>query len=62
MRLQIVIDDALMDEALAATGAKTKRGVVELALRELVLGKWRNQLITLRGIRWRGDLTTMRTD
>ena len=32
MRTNIVIDDRLMDEALRATGLKTKREAVELAL------------------------------
>jgi hypothetical protein len=36
MRTNIVLDDALTDEAFTLTGAKTKRELVELALRELV--------------------------
>ncbi|MFW6214181.1 MAG: type II toxin-antitoxin system VapB family antitoxin, partial [Spirochaetota bacterium] len=36
MRTNIVIDDALMKEALEATGLTTKREAVELGLRMLV--------------------------
>jgi Arc/MetJ family transcription regulator len=36
MRTSIVIDDELMDKALKVTGLKTKRAVVETALRRLV--------------------------
>ena len=36
MRTNIVIDDALMADAIAATGAQTKREVVELGLKALV--------------------------
>ncbi len=36
MRTNIVIDDDLMAEAMKATGLKTKKAVVEEALRRLV--------------------------
>ena len=38
MRTNIVIDDALMRDALKATGAKTKREAVELGLRTRCCG------------------------
>ena len=40
MRTNIDIDDQLMADALAATGAKTKREVVEMGL-ELLAGRKR---------------------
>ena len=36
MRTNIVLDDALVSEAMRLSRAKTKREVVDLALRELV--------------------------
>ncbi|MBV2209848.1 MAG: type II toxin-antitoxin system VapB family antitoxin [Thermomonas sp.] len=63
MRTNIVIDDALMRDALKATGAKTKREAVELGLRTLLRLKKQQQIKTLRGqIPWQGDLERMRLD
>jgi Arc/MetJ family transcription regulator len=36
MRINVVIDDELMENALRATGLKTKREVAELGLRTLI--------------------------
>ena len=36
MRTNIVIDDALMKQAMQASGARSRREAVELALRTLV--------------------------
>jgi Arc/MetJ family transcription regulator len=63
MRTNIVIDQKLMDEALRLTGAKTKRRVVEYALRLLVQIKQQERLRALRGkLEWTGDLDAMRRD
>lgn len=63
MRTNIVIDDALMREALRATGLKTKRETVELGLRTLVRLSKQSQIRRLRGkVRWEGDLEAMRRD
>jgi Arc/MetJ family transcription regulator len=63
MRTNIEIDDALMREAMAATGATTKREAVERALRQVVRAKRQLEAIQgLRGIGWEGDLDEMRTD
>ncbi|HEV2364582.1 MAG TPA: type II toxin-antitoxin system VapB family antitoxin [Caulobacteraceae bacterium] len=63
MRTNIEIDDALMAEALAATGARTKREAVEQGLRALVRLRRQGQIRVLRGaMLWRGDLDAMRTD
>lgn len=63
MRTNIVIDDKLMKEALRATGAKTKREVVERGLKTLVDLRKQEQARQLRGkIKWEGDLEQMRTD
>lgn len=63
MRTNIVIDDVLMREALEATGAKTKREVVELGLKTLIRLRKQRQIRSLRGkLRWEGDLEAMRSD
>jgi Arc/MetJ family transcription regulator len=57
MRTSIEIDDALLAEAMAATGLKTKREVVEAGLRLLVRHKRQANARELFGrIRWEGDL------
>ena len=64
MRTNIEIDDALMKEALDRTGSKTKKEVVEMALRMLVQVRRQEGLLSLKGILkdegWDGDLETMR--
>ncbi len=63
MRTNIEIDDRLMAEAIRATGLRTKRETVELALRTLVKLRRQADLKSLRGkIDWQGDLEAMRTD
>jgi len=63
MRTNIVIDDKLMKDALRATGAKTKREVVERGLKTLVDLRRQEQARQLRGkIKWEGDLDQMRAD
>ncbi len=61
MRTNIVIDDDLMKAALLATGAKTKREVVEMGLKTLVRLREQARIKELSGIlKWEGDLDEMR--
>ena len=63
MRTNIVIDDALMDEAITLSRAKTKREAVELGLKALIQLKRQETIRGFRGkLRWDGDLDDMRTD
>ena len=63
MRTNIDIDDKLLADAMAATGLKTKRAVVEEGLRTLTrLQRQVQALEALRGIGWEGDLDEMRRD
>jgi Arc/MetJ family transcription regulator len=63
MRTNIVIDDSLMKAALAATGVRTKREVVELGLRTLVQLHEQARLRQLRGkLRWVGGLDRSRRE
>lgn len=49
MRTNIVLDDELIGEAFRYAGVKTKRELVELALRELVENRRRRDVRELRG-------------
>jgi Arc/MetJ family transcription regulator len=61
MRTNIEIDDKLMAKAMKASGASTKRAVVEEALRLFVRIRGQERIRELRGkIKWEGDLETMR--
>ena len=61
MRTNIVIDDDLMAAALESTGLKTKRAVVEEALRTLLRLKAQEKTRSLRGkLWWEGDLSALR--
>jgi len=63
MRTNIVIDDALMADALKATGLKTKREAVELGLRTLLRLRRQGEIRRFRGkLAWEGDLEAMRSD
>ena len=63
MRTNIDIDDALMAEALKASGCKTKKAAVEEALRLLVRTRSQRRIRALRGkLRWEGSLDEMRRD
>jgi Arc/MetJ family transcription regulator len=63
MRTNIVIDDRLLADAQRATGIKTKKQLVEQALRTLVRLHRQARVKPWRGkLRWVGDLDVMRTD
>lgn len=63
MRTNIVIDDELMDEALQATGLKTKKEVVELGLKALIQLSKQGEIKRFRGkLTWDGDLAESRAD
>ncbi len=63
MRTNVVIDDALMDEALKIPGLKTKRQAIEEGLRLLVRTRQQAKIRRLRGtLKWEGSLDNMRRD
>lgn len=49
MRTNIVLDEDLVDEATRLTGIKTKRRLVQEALRTLIETRKRRSLLELRG-------------
>lgn len=61
MRTNVEIDDALIAEALRATGLSTKRAAIEEALKRLVAEEHaRRALAESAGLGWEGDLDTAR--
>ncbi len=63
MRTNIVIDDALMQQAMQAAGAHSKREAVELGLRALVKLSQQAEFRNFRGkLRWDGTLDSQRLD
>jgi Arc/MetJ family transcription regulator len=63
-RTNIEIDADLIQEAMSLTGARTKREVVDIALRRLVdKGSLYRAIRSLRGkIAWEGDIDTWRSE
>ena len=56
MRTNVVLDDTLLQEALALSGVKTKKDVISLALHEFVMTRKRLNLLELAGkISFRDD-------
>jgi Arc/MetJ family transcription regulator len=61
MRTNIVLDDKLIERAQKLTGIKTKREVVQEALRTLILLREQAEIRHLRGkLKWEGNLHDQR--
>ena len=61
MRTNIVLDENLIERAQQLTGIKTKREVVQEALRALILLREQAEIRNLRGqLKWEGNLDEQR--
>jgi Arc/MetJ family transcription regulator len=60
MRTNVEIDDRLIEEAQRLTGLKTKREVVDAALRMLILVEKANILDLAGKVQWEGNLDESR--
>jgi Arc/MetJ family transcription regulator len=61
MRTNVVLDEALVEQAKVLTGIKTTRGVIDEALHVLIQLREQSQVRDLRGrLRWEGDLAALR--
>lgn len=61
VRTNIVVDEMLIREGLKVTGLKTRRELVDFALRDLLRRDAQRGLLKLKGaIAWSGDLDAMR--
>ena len=64
MRTNIVIDDKLVEQAFSVSKAKTKKDLIDEALRELIANRSRKNLLDLKGkisFREDYDYKSMRT-
>ena len=60
MRTNIVLDEELVNRARQLTGIKTKKQVIQEALRLLIQLREQEQVRSLRGkLNWEGDLDEM---
>jgi Arc/MetJ family transcription regulator len=61
MRTNIVLDDKLVEKGMNYTGIRTKKDLVDFALRELIRRKERKKILSLKGkLPWEGNLDEMR--
>ena len=62
-RTNINLDDTLISKGLKITGLRTKKDLVDLALRELLRNESQKDILSLEGaIRWEGNLDEIRKD
>jgi Arc/MetJ family transcription regulator len=60
-RTNIVLDEALVEAGLKATGLKTRKELVDFALRDLLRREAQKKILELKGkVHWEGDLSEMR--
>jgi Arc/MetJ family transcription regulator len=60
-RTNIILDDALVADCQKATGLKTRRGLVDHALRELLRHRRQKKVLELKGtVSWEGNLAGWR--
>ena len=61
MRTNIDLDESLVTRGLQISGLRTKKDLVNLALREFVRKKDQKKILELRGkVEWQGDLEALR--
>ncbi len=59
--MQVTVDSELVEEGLQTTGLKTRRDLVNFALRELLRRENQKKLLELKGqVEWEGDLSVLR--
>ncbi|RLB95473.1 MAG: type II toxin-antitoxin system VapB family antitoxin [Thermoplasmata archaeon] len=60
-RTNVVLDDDLVAKCQEATGIKTRRALIDHALRELLRHDSQSKILALKGkIHWEGDLDAFR--
>jgi Arc/MetJ family transcription regulator len=61
MKINIVLDEQLLKEAMRLSNTHTKKEVIDLALQNFVAYLKRKDMINLFGkVKWEGDLNEMR--
>ena len=62
-RTYIVIDEKLLEAGLKATGLRTRKSLIDYALRDLLRRKSLKKILQLKGkVEWEGSLLTMRKE
>ena len=60
-RTNIVLDEDLVQAGLKATGLRTRKELVDFALRDLLRRESQKRILELKGaVHWEGDLSKMR--
>jgi len=60
-RTNVVLDDRLVADCQKTTGLKTRRALIDHALRELLRHERQKKVLELKStVRWEGDLTRWR--
>ncbi len=60
-RTNIVLDDKLVEDCLRVTGIRTRKALIDHALRELYRHESQVRILELKGkINWEGDLNEWR--
>ncbi len=61
-RTNVVLDDSLIEQCQSLTGIRTRRSVIDYALRELLRHGNQKKVLELKGkVSWDGDLSSWRT-
>ena len=62
-RTNVVLDDNLVESCIKATGIKTRKALIDHALRELLRHENQIKILNLKGnINWEGKLDEWRQD
>ena len=60
-RTNVVLDEDLVEAGLEITGLKSRRALIDYALRELLRRESQRKILELKGkVRWEGDLSAIR--
>lgn len=60
-RTNVVLDDKLVKKCLDLTGLRTRRKLIDYALKELLRHQNQKKILELKGkIKWQGDLDSWR--
>ena len=60
-RTNVLLDDKIVEDCLRATGIKTRRALIDHALRELLRHESQIKILELKGkVHWEGDLNELR--
>ncbi|MBM3333378.1 type II toxin-antitoxin system VapB family antitoxin [Candidatus Sumerlaeota bacterium] len=60
-RTNVVLDDRVVARCQKATGIKTRRALIDYALRELLRHQEQRRILDLKGrVHWDGDLSVWR--